>query len=122
MTNIKFDLKERTFEFSQSLISFCSTVPKNPINNPLRSQLVRAGTSIGANYAEANEASSKKDFIYKLSIAHKEISETRYWLQLMVDIIPEEKKALLQNLAKEIQELNLIFATIIKKSKENPGS
>lgn len=119
MTNVKYDLKDRTFKFSQLLISFCSTVPKNPINNPIISQLVRAGTSIGANYAEADEAPSKKDFINKLSIAHKEISETKYWISLVSDVMPEEKKAPLRNLYKEVQELNLIFSSIIKKTKQN---
>ena len=94
-------------------------IPKNPINNPMISQLVRSGTSIGANYAEADEASSRKDFINKLSIAHKEISGTKYWLKLVSDILQEDRKIASQGLFKEVQELNLIFASIIKKTKEN---
>jgi four helix bundle protein len=123
MTNgTKYDLKERTFKFSQSIISFCGKIPRNPTSNPIISQLVRAGTSIGANYAEADEAPTKRDFINKLSIAHKEISETKYWLRVVVEVLPEDKKVYVNELSKEVQELNLIFAAIIRKSKANTHS
>lgn len=119
MTNDRYDLKERTYKFSQLLITFCSRVPKNSINNPLVSQVVRSGTSIGANYAEADEASTRRDFLNKMSLVHKEISETKYWLKLLAEVVSEDKKVPLRNLYKEVQELNLIFSTIIKKTKEN---
>ncbi len=112
----KYNLGSRTFKFSQDLISLCSKIPKNQINNPIVSQLVRSGTSIGANYAEADSASSTKDFINKISIAHKEISETKYWLKLLSEISPEDKDET-NKLFKEVQELNLIFATILRNTR-----
>ena len=109
---------ERTFKFSQELISFCSRAPKNQINNPIISQLVRAGTSIGANYAEADAASTKKDFLNKLAISRKEINETKYWLRIVAGLLPEEK-GVLRELFREVQELNLIFVAIIRKGRGN---
>ena len=122
MTNGKYDLKDRTLKFSQDLISLCSRIPKNYINNPIITQVVRSGTSIGANYAEADNSPTKKDFINKLSIVLKEINETKYWLEIIVGILDEDKKVLARNLYKEVEELNLIFATIVRKTKENQNS
>lgn len=117
MTNDKkYDLKERTLKFSHALIKFCRSLPQNQINNPIISQVVRSGTSIGANYAEADAANSKKDFINKISIAKKEASETKYWLQILAEAAPE-KKVVLRSLFKEAQELNLIFSAIIRSAK-----
>ena len=117
--NPKYDLEDRTAKFSSQLIVFCRSIPKDIITNPLISQLVRAGTSIGANYSEADEASSKKDFVNKICIAKKETKETKYWLSLIANAVPESKvKA--RELWKEAQELNLIFAAIIRKSRLNP--
>ena len=82
---------------------------------------MRSGTSIGANYSEADEAGSKKDFINKMSIAHKEIKETKYWLRIIAYTMPETKD-LSQKLWKEAEELNLIFSTIIRKTKNNAKS
>jgi|SRR3989338_2272870 len=118
MSAKKYDLGERTFKFSQELISFCSRAPKNQINNPIISQLVRAGTSIGANYAEADAASTKKDFLNKLAISRKEINETKYWLRIVAGLLPEEK-GVLRELFREVQELNLIFVAIIRKGRGN---
>lgn len=75
---IKFDLEERTTKFGLEILSFCRSITADQVTRPLISQLVRSGTSIGANYCEANEANSKKDFIHKLSIAKKEAKETIY--------------------------------------------
>lgn len=117
-TERKYDLKERTLKLGRNLISICTRVPKSHINNPIVSQLVRSGTSIGANYSEADSASSKKDFINKLTIAHKEISETKYWLSILLEVVPNLEEDLKEVYA-EVQELNLIFASIIRKSREN---
>lgn len=119
VTNGKYDLKDRTLKFSQSLISFCSRIPKSQINNPIISQVVRSGTSIGANYAEADNAPTKKDFLNKLSIVLKEINETKYWLELIKNNLEKDKQELADKLYREVWELNLIFAAIIKKTKEN---
>jgi len=74
----KFDLEERTILFSKNVVDFCKKLSKNLIANPLISQLIRSATSIGANYMEADEASSKRDFINKICIAKKEAKETKY--------------------------------------------
>jgi four helix bundle protein len=119
MTKREYDLKDRTLKFSKSLISFCSQIPKSHINNPIISQVVRSGTSIGANYAEADNAPTKKDFLNKLSLVLKEINETKYWLDVIREILEESKKTSADYLYEEVEELNLIFATIIKKTKDN---
>ncbi|HEX5395342.1 MAG TPA: four helix bundle protein [Candidatus Saccharimonadales bacterium] len=75
-------LEDRTLEFSVEVINFCRSLPKSNINDILCSQLIRSATSIGANYAEANNASSRQDFKNKIFIAKKEAAETRYWLKL----------------------------------------
>ena len=78
----KFDLQERMARLAVSIIALCKKVGKNEITRPLISQLVRSGGSISANYCEASNASSRKDFRNKLLIAKKEAQETKHWLQL----------------------------------------
>ena len=114
----KFDLEERTISFSQDILDFCKKLNKNIIANPLISQLIRSATSIGANYMEADEASSKKDFINKICIAKKETKETKYWLRLVAYTTPEVKDEA-RKLWKEAQELNLIFAAIVRSKDKN---
>lgn len=120
MTNDKkkYDLGERSFRFSREVIALCSRVPKSRVNDPVVSQLVRSGTSIGANYAEADAANSKKDFINKIAISKKEVNETKYWIRVLAEMLPAEK-GLLRKMFREVQELNLIFSAIIRKAKEN---
>ena len=89
----------------------------NTITRPIISQLIRAGTSIGANYSEADEANSKRDFIHKIGIAKKETKETKYWLRLIAHTLPEVKVDA-RKLWSEAQELNLIFAAIIRNSRK----
>ncbi|MBI2123699.1 MAG: four helix bundle protein [Candidatus Wildermuthbacteria bacterium] len=113
-----YDLEERSLRFSNSVIDFARSIPRNIITNPLISQLVRAGTSIGANYCEADEASSKKDFINKIAIAKKETKETKYWIRTIVHAVPELKEGA-RPLWQEAQEFNLIFAAIIRNTKSN---
>src|SRR3989338_7609464 len=81
--NKNYDLEDRTTKFSENLIIFCKAVPKTNITLPLLDQLIRSGTSIGANYFEANGAASKKDFKNKIYICKKEGKETQYWLRLV---------------------------------------
>jgi len=111
-----FDLEERTFRFSESVIKYCRSIKEDNITRPLISQLVRSATSVGANYCEANETNSKKDFINKINIANKEVKETKYWLRLMgvsvTDHIDDARK-----LWTEAQEINLILASIKRKCK-----
>lgn len=84
-TEKQFNLEQRTATFSKDIISFCRIINKDAINNPIISQLVRSATSIGANYYEANGASSKKDFKNKIYICKKEARETKYWLQIIAE-------------------------------------
>ena len=112
----KFDLEERTAKFAERIVDFCKKLPRNAITDPIIRQLIRSGTSIGANYYEANEASSRKDFVNKMSISKKEANETKYWLRIIAHSLPETKEQG-RVLWKEAQEFTLIFATIIRKSK-----
>ena len=113
----KFDLEERTAKFSEKIIDFAKKIPRNIVTNPLINQLVRAGTSIGANYCEADEASSKRDFINKIFIAKKEAKETKYWLRTITYTVPQLKTEA-KELWKEAQELNLILAAIARNSRK----
>ena len=113
----KYDLVERTTKFSKEVLDFVKKIPENTITKPLINQLVRSATSIGANYCEADEASSKKDFINKACIAKKETKETKYWIQLIAHTVPNLKDEA-RKLWREAQELNLILATIINRCRQ----
>jgi len=111
-----YDLEERTAKFAENIIELCKKIPKDAITVPIISQLVRSGTSIGANYAEANGASSKKDFHNKIHICKKEGIETKYWLR----ILGKASDSFLEDcrkLWKEAHELTLIFSKIAGSSK-----
>lgn len=110
-----YDLEERTATFGQNIISLCKSVRVNNISGPLINQVIRSGTSIGANYMEANAASSKKDFVNKISICKKECQETRHWLR-MLDFY-DNRLASMQDLKQECGELVLIFGRIISSSR-----
>jgi four helix bundle protein len=116
MTN--YDLEERTAKFGESIIAFALTIPKNAVMFPLISQLVRAGTSVGANYCEADNAVSKKDFINKIGICKKESREAKHWLRMIAASVPPLKNEAWQHLSRESQELHLIFAAIIRKCRK----
>jgi len=81
----RYDLEDRTLEFGKRIIRMCRTLPKNNINFRLIDQIMRSGCSIGANYREANETETKKDFLFRLKIARKEGKETIYWLNLIIE-------------------------------------
>jgi four helix bundle protein len=112
----KFDLEERTAKFGENIIEFAKKVPKNVITIPLIEQLIRAGTSVGANYCEADCAESRKDFEHKLGIAKKESKETKHWLRMIAKAVPELKDEA-KKYWQEANELNLIFSSIINKSR-----
>jgi len=117
MTNEKkYDLEERTAEFGERIIAFVKTLPRNPINNELISQIVRSGTSIGANYTEADGAESKKDFRHKIALCKKESKETKHWLRMIASANPD-KKTECKKLWSEAHELTLIFSSIIAPKK-----
>lgn len=105
-----YDLEERTAAFAENIIDYCIDMPKNTITTPIISQLIRAATSIGANYCEANGASSPKDFNNKVCICKKETREVKFWLRMMEKIRVKEPK--LEALDRENHELLLIFSKI----------
>lgn len=115
----QYDLEERSYKFAKAVRVFVKKLPKNTANFEDGKQLVRSSGSIGANYIEANESLSKKDFIMRIKIARKEAKETQYWLNL-VDTNEEtvlEKENL--DLANECKELMLILGAILRKSESN---
>lgn len=108
--NEPIDLRDRTLEFSRLVIRFIKTFKKDPLTMPMLNQLARSSTSIGANFIEAKNGSSKKDFRNKVFISKKEASETLYWLQLLEEFTDEPE---LKTLQKECQEIILILQKII---------
>jgi len=114
--NQKFNLEERTAAFGEAVINFCRGIKADRVSDKIVSQLVRSGTSVGANYYEANECNSKRDFSHKLVIAKKEAKETMYWLRMISRSNPE-KKSEARKLWQEVREFVLIFSSAIKNSK-----
>lgn len=115
------EIQDRTLEFGVKILKFADKLPKTHSGNVLVKQLVRAGTSIGANLEEADGAASKKDFINKVIIARKEARETRFWLRLIkkAELINNSaNKAKLEELIKESYELMKILSSIANKAKE----
>jgi len=112
-----YDLEERTLTFAKEVRLFIKTLPKNLINSQDGKQVVRSSGSVGANYIEANEALSKKDFLMRLKICRKEAKESTYWLKLLKETNPLSYKSKIQNLIDESIELVKIFSSIIEKSK-----
>jgi len=106
-----YNLEERTAKFGEEIIKFCKSIGQDAVTRPLINQLIRSGTSIGANYMEANSASSKKDFQNKIFICKKEAQETKHWLRMMAICLLERKEEL-RKLWKEAQELTMIFQKI----------
>jgi len=114
----KYDLEERTAKFGEDIIEFSTKILKNVITIPLISQLIRAGTSVGSNYCEADCAESRKDFEHKLGICKKEAKESKHWLRMIAKAVPELKDEA-KKLWRESNELQLIFISIVKKSRAN---
>ena len=112
-----YDLEDRTAVFGEAIIAFARGLPETVLVRPLTSQLIRAGTSVGANYCEADEAESKKDFRHKIAICKKEARETRYWLRMIAAAAPDKKEEARQ-LWQEAKELNLIFGAIVRNTSE----
>ena len=118
MQNDERDLRDRTKRFALSVIRMFSMIPKTTEAQVLGKQLLRSGTSVRANYREAYRGRSKAEFISKCGDSLRELEETAYWLELLVDgkIVSPEKLVALRH---ECDELLAIFVTIIKRSKGN---
>ncbi len=97
----KFDLEERTAKFGEDIIEFAKKIPKNPITLSLITQLVKAGTSVGANYSEADCAESKRDFEHKIGICKKESKESKHWSRL-----GEASRSQMRMIAKAVPQLS----------------
>ena len=112
------DLKVRTKKFALRIIKMYSSLPKTAEAKVLGNQVLRSGTSVGANYREASQGRSKAEFIAKMGECLKELEETTYWFELLVEgnILPQNK---LSGLLQESKELTAIFVTIIKNTKAN---
>jgi four helix bundle protein len=109
-----FDLEERTARFGEAIIRFAKTIPQNPVNNRLIEQLVGAGTSVGANYCEADDGVSLKDFKNKIGTCRKEARETKFFLGMVATAEPSLKPEA-GSLWQEAKELHLIFSKIWRK-------
>jgi four helix bundle protein len=115
---MKNELESRTKAFALNIIKFVSNLPKNKITDVLGYQLLKSGTSIGANYREARRAESPDDFIHKIAIVEKEANETKYWLELFdeANIGDAAERA---SLLRETSELLAIFTSSGKTAKAN---
>ena len=112
-----FDLEERTYRFAKDVALFCKKLPRTINNIEYIKQLLKASASVAANYIEANEALSKKDFKMRIKICRKEAKESAFWLKLIIET--NEKKFQLEGerLLSEATELKKIFSSIVEKSK-----
>jgi len=115
-----YDLEERTGLFGKNIIEFAKKIPKSTITVSIIDQLVRAGTSVGANYCEADNAESRADFKHKISICKKEAKETKHWLEMTVTAVPHLKNEA-SALTQEAKELTLIFNAIVNSAKQKAG-
>jgi len=118
MTEIKnskqYDLEERTLRFAKEVIAFVNVLPKTMANIEIMKQIIRSSGSVGANYIEANEALSKKDFTMRVKIYRKEAKESRYWLRL-IELRGKDAEKRRQLLISEVTELMKIFGSIVEK-------
>ena len=112
-----YDLEERTFQFAKAVRLFVKTLPKTIANIEDGKQVVKASGSVGANYREANESLSKKDFLMRMKISRKEAKESAYWLRLIYETNNLKNDSYAQNLIQEANELKKIFSSILEKSK-----
>jgi len=111
-----FELDERTARLGEDIIKFARGLKRDPVNTPLISQVVRSGTSVGANYMEAGAAQSGKDFDHKIGICKKEARETMHWLRMLA-VADESSRQECRTLWREAHELTMIFSAILKKRR-----
>ncbi len=112
-----YDLEERTFQFAKDVRLFVKTLPKTMANIEDGKQLIKASGSVGANYREANESLSKKDFLMRIKICRKEAKESAYWLRLIHETNSLKNADEALSLMQEANELKKIFSSIIETSK-----
>jgi len=112
----QYDLEERTLRFAKEVIGFVNILPKTIASIEIMKQIIRSSGSVGANYIEANEALSKKDFTMRVKICRKEAKESKYWLRL-IEVGGEDTEKRRQSLISEATELMKIFGSIVEKTK-----
>jgi four helix bundle protein len=108
-----FDLEERTARFGEAIIAFAKKIPVNKVTESIIVQLVKSGTSVGANYCEADDARSRKEFLYRISICKRESRESKHWLRMTAAAVVELKDEARSHW-QEAKELHLIFAAIYR--------
>jgi four helix bundle protein len=113
----QYDLEDRTFIFAKDVRAFVKLIPKTVANIEDTKQVVRSSGSVGANYIEANESLSKKDFVMRIKICRKEAKESRYWLRLIDAGDDSTVKKYRNDLVQEATELTSIFGAILRKSE-----
>ncbi|WP_425391878.1 four helix bundle protein [Ekhidna sp.] len=116
MSDKVYDLEERTFQFAKSIRLLAKKLPKTTANIEDVKQIIRSSGSIGSNYIEANEALSKKDFLFRVKIARKEAKESAYWLRLILETNDQEFSNEIKTHFVEATELKKILSAIISKS------
>jgi len=113
-----YDLEERTARFGERVIAFSRKIPQDSVTNRIINQLVGAGTSVGANYVEADDAVSKKEFLKNICTCKKEARETKHFLRMAVSAVPHLKDEA-REIWLEARELHLIFAKIWRSGKNS---
>lgn len=114
----KYDLEERTAKFGENVIRFCKAMPRNELTRRIIDQLVGCGTSVGANYCEADDAESPKDFVHKIGLCKKEAREAKHFFRMSAVAVPELADRA-RMLWVEAKELHLIFNKIYRKVKSD---
>lgn len=112
-----YDLEDETFIFAKDVRNFVKTLPKTQANFEDGKQVIKASGSVGANYREANEALSKKDFAMRIKISRKEAKESEYWLRLIHETNDLQNAGEAKRLIQEANELKKIFSSIVEKTK-----
>ena len=113
MENKKYDLEDRTLRFAKACIDLCKLLVKDAVNIELLSQFIRSSGSVGANYREANDSTTKKDFYYRIGICRREAKESKYWLELILHS-NQKLSDKVEPLVDEALQLARIFASIVK--------
>ncbi len=116
-----YDLAERTALFGEAVLEFVLGLPRNAVVNPLITQIVKSATSVGANYCEADDAVSKKEFLVKINTCRKEARETRFWLRMIAKAVPASVEVA-RPLHQEADELHKIFSAIRRRAMGIPKS
>ncbi len=118
----KYDLEARTLEFAKRILLLANALSNNNVNDVIIKQIVRSGTSVGANYREANDALGNKDFLYRLRISRKEAKETVYWLELLMENNPKIARRMNDLHDENIQLVKILSSIIINTENQRQES